>query len=219
MAQISEKAEKAIKTLLESWWAAVNEQIDAATGAAVRIGEAPMDILFASEVGQRMVRIAQAAEGLLEWDPDTAWRIFEDCNDTEKWLTKTPIIQKTPQEFWSTPVGFMLLCARVWAEHDRLISLREASEMSGLSLSALSQQISRGKIHGYLDPEEPNPQHARRILLSEASQLAGKTKSEIHTPRTMFSKWNSMAAPVGVAESEGTGRNRHENLVLEEVKR
>jgi hypothetical protein len=64
-----------------------------------------------------------------------------------------------------------VLHARVWAEQDRLISLSEAAEESGMSLSVLSQRISRGQITGYRNPHEKNPQRARRILLSDLNLL------------------------------------------------
>lgn len=62
MARISATAEQENKTLLVSWWTAVNPQLAAAAGATIQIGEAPVDLLFGSEIGQRLVRIAEVAE-------------------------------------------------------------------------------------------------------------------------------------------------------------
>jgi hypothetical protein len=176
MAQISEKAEKAIKDLLVSWWTAVNNQLVEATAGAVTIGEPDVDDLFESEIGLRMMRIAEAAEGQLEWDPQTAWNILEDCRLFEEWLIQTPLTTKTPEEFWTMPVGFMVLYARLWAEHDRLISASEAAELANISLSSLSQYLSRGKITSYFDPTIANPQHARRIRKSDLPKLGSRTK-------------------------------------------
>jgi hypothetical protein len=64
MARISATAEQEIKTLLVNWWTAVNTQLAAATGATVQIGEAPVELLFGSEIGQRLVRIAEDAEAI-----------------------------------------------------------------------------------------------------------------------------------------------------------
>jgi hypothetical protein len=169
--QISPEVECEIKTLLENWWAAVNQQLGAATGETVLLGEAPIDLLYSSEIGQRLVRIAQAAEGFLRWTEKKAAETIEDCEAFEAWLNGTPVTHRTPEEFWNTPVGFIVLQARLWAEKDHLISLSEAAEVSRLSLSAISQRISRGQIQSYRAPGEPNPQRARRIRLSDLMLL------------------------------------------------
>jgi hypothetical protein len=168
MATISAEAEIEIKVLLANWWNSVNQQLSTATGNAIQIGrEAPVDLLFASEVGQRLVRIAAAAENGLPWSAEMAQAILADCLAFEAWFNQGPLTLRTPEEFWNTPVGYLILRARLWAEQDRLISLKEAAELSGLSLSSLSQRISRGQMQFYRDPYEPNPQRARRIRLTD----------------------------------------------------
>jgi hypothetical protein len=171
MVKINPSAEMEIKLLLETWWRVVGQQLAAVTEAAVQIGEAQVDQLYASEIGQRLVRIAAASDGEMEWSEETARTIDEDCRKFEIWLYQSPVAQKTPEEFWSTPVGYRVLCAAVWAGRDRLISLSEAAEQSGMSLSVLSQRISRGQIVGYRCPFEKNPQRARRIRLSDLKRL------------------------------------------------
>ena len=174
MARISETAEREIRALLTNWWMAVNEQLAAVTGASVQIGEAPVEMLLTSEIGLRMVQIAKASEGLLEWTPEIAAGVTADCRVFQTWLNQTPITHRTPDEFWTTPVGYMVLRAMVWAEQDQLISLSDAADISGMSLSVLSQRISRGQIQGYRDPKEKNPQRARRIRLSDLQQLVSE---------------------------------------------
>jgi|GEM_PF-2789281 len=171
MHSITPAAETEIKQLLEGWWSAVSSQLSLATGAAVQLGAVQVDLLYQSEIGQRLVRIAAAAEGQVEWTPEAARGVLEDCRAFETWLNQAPISPRTPEHFWVTPVGYRLLCARVWAERDRLISLSEAAGASGMSLSVLSQRISRGQIAGYRDPQEKNPQRARRIRLSDLRML------------------------------------------------
>jgi len=168
MSTISATAQNEIKAYLVKWWTAINQQLSEATANSVQLGpEAPVDMLFASDVGQRLVRIAEAAENLISWSPDTAQSILADCNAFETWLNQSPITHRTPEEFWNTPIGYMVLKARLWAELDRLASLKEASELSGLSLSSLSQRVSRGQMKYYRDPFEANPQRARRIRLTD----------------------------------------------------
>jgi hypothetical protein len=197
-AQISPEAEREIKTLLVSWWTAVNQQLSAATGEAVLLGEAPADLLYSSEVGQRLVRIAQAAEGVLRWSAKSAREIVADCDAFETWLNQTPVTHRTPEEFWNTPVGFMVLKARLWAEKDRLISLSEAADLSRLSLSAISQRISRGQIQGYRDPGEPNPQRSRRIR---------------HSDLMLLLEEGIIRKPHAVAGYNGTGRFRGSGVI------
>ncbi len=172
MITISVEAEHDIKALLTHWWTAVNQQLAQATGNTIQLGaEAPVDVLFASEIGQRLVRIAAAGEGSTPWSPEMAQSIVADCDAFEDWLNQSPITHRTPEEFWNTPVGYRVLQARLWAEQDRLVSLKEAAELSGLSLSSLSQRLSRGQMAFYRDPHEPNPQRARRIRLINLEQF------------------------------------------------
>lgn len=169
---INAASEQAIQNLLSDWWAAVTRQMAAAAGSAVQLGDMPLDTLRASEVGQRLMRIAEAAEGQIAWSAESAAAILQDCAQFETWLNEAPIVHRTPEEFWQTPIGYMVLQARLWAENDRLITLSDAAILSGLSLSNLSQRITRGQVMGFTDPREANPRRARRIRESDAKGLA-----------------------------------------------
>jgi hypothetical protein len=170
MTQISRQAESDIKELLANWWQAVTQQIRRATSQEFLLGNAQVDALYLSEIGQTLVRIAQAAEGLLEWSEKSAAQIQTDCDAFEAWLNQSPIAHKTPEEFWSTPVGFMVIQARSWAAQDKLLSMSEAAQGFGLSISNLSQLVTRHSL-GYRDPREPNPRRARRVRQSELTSL------------------------------------------------
>ncbi len=184
MARISETAKEEIKTLLVNWWTAVNTQLAAATGSSVQIGEAPVDLLFGSEIGQRLVRIAEVAEAAIAaearqesypWSQKRAAQILEDCEAVETWLNQGPVFHKTPDSFWASPIGFMILRAKVWAYQDQLITLSAAANISGMSLSVLSQRMTRGQLPGYRDPSIKNPKHGRRVRLSDLHSLIGET--------------------------------------------
>lgn len=188
MARISAKAEQEIKTLLVNWWTAVNTQLAAATGATVQIGEAPVDLLFGSEVGQRLVRIADVAEAVVAaesaqdsypWSEELAAQILADCEAVETWLNQGPVFHKTPDAFWTSPVGFMILCAKVWANQDQLITLSAAADISGMSLSVLSQRMTRGQLPGYRDPSIKNPKHGRRVRLSDLHTLINEISDRV----------------------------------------
>src|SRR5512146_1273734 len=188
MAGISATAEQAIRTLLVDWWTAVNTQLAAATGATVQIGEAPVELLLGPAVGQRLVRIAEVAEAIEAAETqqaaspradERARQILEDCEAIETWLNQGPIFHKTPDAFWTSPVGFMVLRAKVWAHQDQLITLSAAAEISGMSLSVLSQRMTRGQLPGYRDPSIKNPKHGRRVRLSDLHTLIQETADRI----------------------------------------
>ena len=191
MSTIRTESEAAIKTLLVNWWTSVNQQLLAATGTAVQIGDAPVDILFGSEVGTRLQRIAKAAEGGIPWSSTNADSIITDCDLFEAWLINTPFITKTPEEFWKTSVGYIVLNARLWAGKDQLISVSQAAGISGLSLSTLSQRISRGTVEGFEDPFEHNPRRSRRIRYSTAVSL----KEIAHLEKEIAQKRMAAANP------------------------
>ena len=191
MASISAIAQQEIKALLVSWWTAVNAQLAEVTGAAVQIGQAPVELLLTSEIGQRLVRIAAVAEAVeaveaqlknFAWNEKKATQILQDCEAVEAWLNQGPFVHKTPEAFWSSPVGYMILRARVWANRDQLITLSAAAEISGMSLSVLSQRMTRGQLPGYRDPGIKNPKHARRVRLSDLHTLINETSDRISFP-------------------------------------
>jgi hypothetical protein len=193
MARISATAEQEIKTLLVNWWTAVNTQLAAATGSVIQIGEAPVDLLLGSEVGQRLVRIAEIVEAvaasekrqaILPWSGKRAAQILADCEAVEAWLNQGPFVHRTPEAFWASPVGFMILRAKVWANQDQLITLSAAAEISGMSLSVLSQRMTRGQLPGYRDPGIKNPRHSRRVCLSDLHNLINETSNRIPFPTT-----------------------------------
>jgi hypothetical protein len=188
MAGISATAQQAVQTLLVNWWTAVNTQLAAATGATVQIGEAPVDLLLGSEIGQRLARIAAVAEALdtaeakqeaFPWAAERSAQIMEDCAAVETWLNQGPVFHKTPDAFWTSPVGFMVLRAKVWANQDLLITLSDAAEISGMSLSVLSQRMTRGQLPGYRDPNIKNPKHGRRVRLSDLHTLISENTDRI----------------------------------------
>jgi hypothetical protein len=199
MTRISATAEQEIKTLLTNWWTAVNAQLAAATGAAIQIGQAPVELLFASEIGQRLVRIVEVAENIaaaesvsnskpetFQWSETLAGQILEDCAVVENWLNQGPIFHKTPDAFWTSPVGFMVLRAKVWANQDQLITLSAAADISGMSLSVLSQRMTRGQLPGYRDPNVKNPKHGRRVRLSDLHTLISENIDRLPFPPTHY---------------------------------
>jgi hypothetical protein len=73
----------------------------------------------------------------------------------------------------------MILRAKVWANQDQLITLSAAAEISGMSLSVLSQRMTRGQLPGYRDPGIKNPKHGRRVRLSELHTLMNENIARV----------------------------------------
>lgn len=71
----------------------------------------------------------------------------------------------------------MVALALVWAQGDQLITMTEAAEITGKSISALSQLVDRGRLTSYPDMSEPNPTRRNRLLKSEIMALRKKQKS------------------------------------------
>jgi transposase len=62
----------------------------------------------------------------------------------------------------------------MWAGGDELITLTQAAEICGRSVSSLSQLVDRGTITGYVDPSEPNSRRRSRVSRSEIEKLKKK---------------------------------------------
>jgi hypothetical protein len=67
--------------------------------------------------------------------------------------------------------GPTVLNARLWAEQDTLISVTDAADISGLSISTLSQRISRGTVQGFMNPYAENPRHQARLVRLTTAKL------------------------------------------------
>ncbi len=160
--------ENEIKLFFTKWWNTTNQQLQLVTLGQIQIqADPPLDLLLSSPIGLALLHLAETTENQPLWSQTEARIILSECETVQSWINQTTFAQQTPDTFWQTPIGYLILNARLWAEQDRLVSLKEAAELSGLSLSSLSQRISRGQMQFWRDPNEANPQRARRIRLSE----------------------------------------------------
>ena len=154
MAAISHAAESEIKKLLVSWWTAVNQQLSVVTGASVQIGDAPIELLVASEIGQRLVRIALLLKafwpGRIKRGPES-----NDAARSKNGSTG-PHHPQDPEEFLGHG-GYMVLCAQVWAVRPADF-VERGRWQNGMSLNVLSQHF-QGSNHG--PPRPAGKSHAR----------------------------------------------------------
>jgi len=90
--------------------------------------------------------------------------------------------------FWELP-GMGQLCAAVvrWLYGDDLLSYTDAAfvlfdDAESLRPSTLIQRIRslimQGRLTPYIDPRQPNPRHAQRVLLAEVEQLRSELEAE-----------------------------------------
>jgi hypothetical protein len=133
------------------------------------------DDLLATPAGQKLLTIAQAGQ------PGSDRAEIADCiSDILAALFGVPgeAEYSVPPEFWETEIGTLIAAAQTWAWGDELVSMSEAAEISGKSLSALSQLVARGKLRCYPDPTEPNPQKRNRLLRSEVEKLKSRHRAQ-----------------------------------------
>jgi hypothetical protein len=136
--------------------------------------DVPEDLL-ATPAGQKLLTIAQAGQ------PGADRAEVADCvSDILAALFGVPgeAEYSVPPEFWETEIGALIAAAQVWAREDELVSMSEAAEISGKSLSALSQLVARGKLRRYPDPAELNPQKRNRLLRSEVEKLKTQHRAQ-----------------------------------------
>lgn len=171
---ISAQAEKNIKEFLEQWWTSLAWQVRE-TLLGTELPHATAEQLYDSGLGVVLRQIAAAAEGLYEErDEDIAGEVHEACQQVAEWMWARPGNPSTysiPADWWATPIGNLVIRALIWSEGDELITLSEAHEISGRTLSGLSQLIARQKLTAYRDMGEPNPQKRTRVRRSEVEKL------------------------------------------------
>ena len=130
------------------------------------------DDLSRTLIADQIASIARLAV-ITDSDECTAGKTYEAIQDLLEHTFAAPgdSFYHIPDEFWQTPFGSVVGQALFRVRHDELITISAAAELLGVSLSAISNRIDRGKLHAYRDPDEPNPTKARRVLRSEVLAL------------------------------------------------
>lgn len=177
---ISEQSQQVIKQFLTEWWADLTWKAHETVAGAQLPRQTP-EQLYDQLLGHTLRQIAAAAEGHL---PDEMRdEVHEACQQVCEWMWARPGMpaQYTIpwQEWAATPMGSLVLRALLWAEGDELITMTQASELSGRSLADLSDLVRREagrpeekcRLHAYRDPMEPNPTKALRLRRSEVLRL------------------------------------------------
>lgn len=170
---IPEKYREIVIAFLREYWHDLTWELRNQFGIELDISEHPHtdDDLLKLLVADAISEMARAAAG--ETKHLDKGIVYEGIQGLLERMFGIPgsASYQIPQEFWETDFGQVVALAFAWVQGDELITMSEASEISGKSLSSLSQLISRGKLKYYPDPNEPNPQRARRVLKSEVKAL------------------------------------------------
>lgn len=167
----TQEHEKTIREFLADWWNDMTFQAQN-TVAGAQLPVLTDQQLYDQLFGLTLRDIAVAAEG--QMPDDRRGEILDAVQTFVEWMWARPGMgsnYSVPSEFWATPIGYMALQAHLWAAGDELISIAQASEETGRSISALSQLVDRGRLTGYRDPSEPNPTRATRLSRQQLAQL------------------------------------------------
>jgi DNA-binding MarR family transcriptional regulator len=139
----------------------------------------PAEDILTSALADQLGDIARAASGELAHSDD-GWTegVLQECvQDLMERLFAAPtgILLTTYQisdAFWDTPIGQMVARALLWLRGDELITLSEAAELLGMSLPAVSQAVSSGRLRGYIDPDADGSNKGRRkVARSDVERL------------------------------------------------
>lgn len=136
-----------------------------ATPDALALGEALYrpDALASLMQPNEWLRLALYGAGLCEAD---AGEMHDVAQSLAEWLFAIPGHGEyaVPDAWADTPMGALWWAALIRAEGDELITLSEAAETTGMSLSSLSQLVSRRKLRGFTNPAARNPMQGRTLV-------------------------------------------------------
>lgn len=81
-----------------------------------------------------------------------------------------------PSQFWQTDLGKAIQHCQTWLHGEDLITLSEAAQIirggaGEADLISINGYIKRGTLRTFIDPDEPNPQRATRVLRGEAEAI------------------------------------------------
>lgn len=170
---ISEKSKQTITEFLNQWWSSLQWQVQE-TLLGTQLPHTTGEKLYESGLGSVLRQIAAGAEGLLPDDEATRGETHEACQQVAEWMWARPGMPGAyhiPDEWWITPLGNLVWRALLWSEGDELLTVTQAAELAGVSVSAVSQWLMRGKLTTYRDLSEANPQRQTRVRRSEIEKL------------------------------------------------
>lgn len=123
----------------------------------IQIPVIDIELLCGSALADQLNQIARAAAGDIDRsDEDAAGEVQECIQGLCEWLFAPPGLYSSyhiPGEFWECDLGQMVARAMIWLERDELITLVQAAEIRHVTVQAISQAVSQGKLRSYIDPD------------------------------------------------------------------
>lgn len=116
----------------------------------------------------KWLRIALYGAGLAEDDAEAIKELSIEMLEAIFLLPGFPY-PDIPQSWYETRIGFLVAKAQVRALGDELITIADASRISGLSIQAIAQRIKSGKLDAYTD-ERAASRQGRRLVRRSAFQ-------------------------------------------------
>lgn len=116
MNNLSEQTTKIVDDFYRNWFNHVNQLVKVTTLELLR-PKIKFNQLRHMEFGENLDFIASTAEGLYDWDTDTADEVICGIQDLCENLFATPFSfsYQIPSDFYQTPMGNLVLMARFWA--------------------------------------------------------------------------------------------------------
>lgn len=122
--------------------------------------------------------LTMALYGAGEIDEDSG-EIHEICQSMAEWLFALPnhARYEIPRQWAETDMGALWWQAIIRAQGDEMITIAQAAELAGVTVQAISQRISAGKLTGYINPLA-NERQGRRLV--RRSDVAGGAHAVDH---------------------------------------
>jgi len=180
MIQIPERYEETVRRFIREYANRRTWEIEQAF-LGIQVGMITDELAFGSALADQLAEIARAADGQME-HTENGWTegvLYEGVQDLMERLFCPPGLGTAydiPARFWETDLGQMVARAMLWMRGDELITIREAAELRGVSVQAISQAIAAGKLRRYVDPDAPARQGrvlvSRREVMEDGSGVA-----------------------------------------------
>lgn len=133
-----------------------------------RLYEDDPDALTYTMEPQEWLSMALYGAGLSDEDPD---EMREACQQMAEWLFAVPGIYSysIPDQWADTDMGALWWQAQLRCEGDELITIAEAAQVAGVTVQAMSQRVTRGKIRSFTDPLAGKHQGKRLVRRSDVA--------------------------------------------------
>ena len=133
------------------------------------------DDLRRTMLAESLSMIAHAAAGDFDRENEMlVGEIYEHIQDLMEYLFAPPglsMAYSIPNSFWESPLGSMVARAQVWLRGDELITLKEAAEIRGITIQAISQAVKAGRLTRYIDPDKPERQERTLVSRKEIEEM------------------------------------------------